>query len=317
VWDRWSDKSLLSNITKTYSLFFENSYHSGKFNTNIIIATCILSIFICYLCKIKTHSLYLCAFAIFIICLLSGFHGMIVYLLGDFFSIFRVFNFSRFYFLLPFLWLVVFSLGLRGMMVSRIMVPFVLLFSFMNIYFIINNNYEIKNNIKLIFSKKIDQPTFSEYLSSKLFENIDNYIGLEKSTYRIVSIGIQPSVSQLNGYYTLDAYMVNYDLHYKEKFRKIIENELDKNGEIKSYFDNWGNRCFIFSAELGRKNSITKEENLKISNLELNIEALKNLGGKYILSAVEISNYESMDLKFESVFVDENSPWSIFLYKVI
>ena len=60
----------------------------------------------------------------------------------------------------------------------------------------------------------------------------------------------------------------------------------------------------------------TKKLSTSISNLELNTNQLKDMGGEYIFSAVEIKNYLENSLKFEKVFKNEKSLWRIYLYKV-
>ena len=100
------------------------------------------------------------------------------------------------------------------------------------------------------------------------FERIDRYIGKEKSTYKVVSVGIHPSVALYNGFYTLDGYSNNYDVEYKHEFGNIINKELEKKSEINSYFWGWGNRCYAFSADIGKD----------ITNFNLQ---KKNLNKKY------------------------------------
>jgi hypothetical protein len=53
---------------------------------------------------------------------------------------------------------------------------------------------------------------------------------------------------------------------------------------------------------------------LKLENLELNIEAFKEMGGEYIFSAVEIKNYQENNLEFIKAFDHEDSAWRVFLY---
>ena len=56
---------------------------------------------------------------------------------------------------------------------------------------------------------------------------------------------------------------------------------------------------------------------MKIKSLDLNTKALKEMGGEYIFSAVEILNYAENGLSLEKAFERKNSPWKIYLYKVI
>ena len=97
-------------------------------------------------------------------------------------------------------------------------------------------------------------------------DEIAKAIGREKSDYRIVSVGMNPAVSLFNGFYTVDGYSTDYPLEYKHEFREIIKDELAKDEGVRGYFDDWGNRCYIFSAELpvstGLNNPTDEIENL-------------------------------------------------------
>jgi hypothetical protein len=106
-------------------------------------------------------------------------------------------------------------------------------------------------------------------------------------------------------------------LEYKQKFRRIIAKELDKNTEIRNYFDNWGNRCYLFTAETGLDFNIYKTNKMKtIKNLELNSAALRDMGVQYIFSGVKILNYKDNKLIYLRHFTSEDSPYNIYLYKL-
>jgi hypothetical protein len=160
-------------------------------------------------------------------------------------------------------------------------------------------------------------PTYREFYSESLFQEIRDYIDKDQADYRVISIGLEPSISQYNGFYTLDAYLVNYPLEYKRQFRKIIEKELEKNKDLRNYYDTWGCRCYIFVDELGFETMAFKGKNIKIKKMQLNTGILKSMGGEYVFSAVEITNYEENNLKLMKVFEREDSPWKIYLYKLI
>ena len=51
-------------------------------------------------------------------------------------------------------------------------------------------------------------------------------------------------IAMYNGFNTLDGYVTDYKKSYKV-FRKIIEKELEKACLWRSYFDNWGGRCYV------------------------------------------------------------------------
>ena len=108
-------------------------------------------------------------------------------------------------------------------------------------------------------------------------------------------------------------------LYGKGDFRKIIENELKKNEDIKNYFDNWGSRCYTFSNELVANQSFnyyTKNLKKEIYDLDLNTEQLKEMNREYVLSAVKINNFSKNDLIFAKLYINEITAWDIYLYKV-
>ena len=104
-------------------------------------------------------------------------------------------------------------------------------------------------------------------------------------------------------------------MQYKHKFREVIALELEKSETLRKYFDNWGNRCYIFSADLGRKYLYGKKENKQIT-LDIDVDKLKNLGCEYVFSAVDISNYEQLGIDYVDTYSNDDSYWEIHVYKI-
>jgi hypothetical protein len=219
------------------------------------------------------------------------------------------FNFARYHFLRPLVLYVLFGVSLKiiwqqGQNWRRLTTSFVLaqiIFTFLC-------------NEEILFQT---QPTVKQFFAVEQFNEIKEYIGLPEEDYRIASIGIHPAIPQYNGFYTLDTYNNFYPLSYKHEFRKIIEKELSKNKTIRTYFDEWGGRCYIFTAELGKHYMFKKNSKKRLKNLELNLEPFKNMGGSYIFSAVPIDNAHENNLALEKVFENKNSVWKIYLYKAL
>ncbi|MEH7505031.1 DUF6044 family protein [Neobacillus drentensis] len=169
-------------------------------------------------------------------------------------------------------------------------------------------------NDEIIYQKK---PTVKEFYAVEMFREIEEYIALPKEKYRVASIGIHPAISQYNGFYTLDTYNNFYPLTYKHKFRKIIEKELAKNKRVRKYFDKWGGRCYIFTAQLGKHYMIKKDSKRHLKHLELNTDVFKKMGGRYIFSALPIDNATENQLLLVKVFESKTSAWKIYLYKTL
>lgn len=259
--------------------------------------------------------------------------------------IFKSFDFSRIVFLNPFLYFLIFFETL--IKDRRFNVYIILIVIILNIFSIpelsynlfgsfINKNilagiididkpvYKLYNSITRK-NKRIDiileqQQTkiikYKNFVSENLMLNISKYIGKPKNEYRIINLGIPPSISQINGFYTLDGDFDIYDAKYYKEFRKIIKKEIDKNKSIKYNYDYGGSQVFLYSSELVKYNytNCYKDYNIKIKNLEINLIELKNKGCKYIFSAVEIINNEK--IKFKKRFRDKISFYEIYLYEI-
>lgn len=173
----------------------------------------------------------------------------------------------------------------------------------------------------LVLAWRVNAPTWKEFYAEEQFRDIKEYIGLPPETYRVGSVGIFPSVALFNGFYCLDGYSPNYKLSYKRAFRPIIATEIEKTAgqsdpqDLKRYFDEWGSRCYFFSSELGKNYMWTKEKRKVISELAYNWDQFTDLGGRYVLSAVEIHKPEDSGLKLMKAFERPDSVWKIWLYE--
>lgn len=219
------------------------------------------------------------------------------------------FNFARYHFLRPLVIYAGFALALKILTMQgstwEKVVKWVIV---AQILFLFTFNDEV------IYRKK---PSVKEFYAEDLFKDIKKYIGLQPEEYRIASIGIHPAISQYNGFYTLDTYNNFYPLRYKHQFRKVIENELNRNGVVKTYFDQWGGRCYIFTSQLGKRYMIKKDSKRHLTNLNLNTEVFKKMGGGYIFSSLPIDNATQNKLSLKKIFVTKNSAWKIYLYEAM
>lgn len=235
----------------------------------------------------------------------------------------------RFYWLNPVLWYIIFALALNIFLKNRSGTSRVITVAAISLCLVGQMIYigvlspEFAKTLTValdsITGKQNRIITYDEFYSIDLFENIQADINKPQSSYRTVSIGIHPGIAQYNGFYTLDSYQNNYALEYKEIFRKVISAELEKSPNWEYYFDSWGNRCYIFSEELDSY-LIPKSESHPIHHLELDSAALSDLAeGKdvYVFSAVEILNFEENLMEFLDYYENSESPWGIYLYKMI
>ncbi|MBC1230375.1 hypothetical protein HB816_07960 [Listeria booriae] len=224
-------------------------------------------------------------------------------------SIMRSFNFSRFHFLQPFIYYGLFALALvyfakKGGGWKKLAI----------IGLVLQIGVTFANNAEILY-REAGTPSINQFYAKDEFQQIKDYIGKPQKDYRVASIGIHPSISQENGFYTLDGYVNSYPLSYKAKFREIIAPELAKSPTLREYYDGWGNRVYIFVAELGKNYLFDKNSTKHIKNLELNTQAFKDMGGEYIFSALPIDNAAANHLHLEKVFDDKQAAWKIYLYK--
>lgn len=243
------------------------------------------------------------------------------------FQLLSSFNFHRFYTFNSFLWYLLFGLALavwarqrRGVVIAGLLLLGQIAFMFINY----NPQYRFMAGLQNPLPQTL---TYRQFFSEKLFDGVAAYINRPKSSYRVASLGIHPAVSQYNGFYTLDVYADVYSLGYKHQFRRIIENEAARSKSIRAVFDENGKRCYLMTAELygdkwrseifGRGLTADIADRLNVQDLQLNIGAFKEMGGRYIFSAVEILNYGENNLAFEKAFTHPDSAWKIYLYRAL
>ena len=257
-------------------------------------------------------------FLFFLVCLFSiilGFGGSeIMNPLNKYLQSKGSFNYKRFHWISPFLWFLLFAMSVNYILLnykSKFFRNIIWTLKILSLILILNNTDFIKEY-------KNNGITYKKFFAENLFNEIEKFIGKDQSSYKIASIGLQPSIARYNGFYTLDGYLTNYDLKYKHLFRKIISAELNKNENLKKNFDEWGSRCQIQVDEIGtdvENNKILKNKRSSI-NVNLDTSVLYNMGGKYLISSYKIENFLENNLLFLKNFKDQDSAWDIFLYKV-
>lgn len=158
--------------------------------------------------------------------------------------------------------------------------------------------------------------SWESYYAEDLMQELEDAIGKDITTYRIAHLGISPSPSLMHGFYTVDGYSNNYPLEYKHEFRQIIAKELEKDEPTRLYFDNWGNRCYLFNATTGSGWMSGKNSRIVYEKLEFDIDALKALGCEYLFSCGVIENAGELGLSCLGYYETESSYWGIWLYEL-
>lgn len=224
-------------------------------------------------------------------------------------GILNTFNFSRYHYLRPMIIYILFALSMQ------------ILWRYKNkwriaavVFAVLQLGVMIPANEQIWYHHS---PSFGEFYAVREFDEIKTFIGKDVQDYRVASIGLHPAIAQYNGLYTLDTYNNFYPLSYKHQFRKIIAPELAKSKTLESYFDQWGGRCYLFVAELGKNYMFPKDSTKVIHQLDFDIQEFKKMGGNYILSAVPVENAKDNQLELQRVFQAKDAYWKIYLYKVI
>ncbi len=180
---------------------------------------------------------------------------------------------------------------------------------------------EVKPNVMKMVKPGYQALSFEDYYGIGVMEQVKEYLesvdGRDLSEYRVASLGIDPAASLYHGFYTLDGYSNNYSLEYKHAFRRIIAPELEKSAYLKEYFDQWGNRCYLFSAEIPGYFTVQKD-GFFFTDYQITKKAFRDMGGEYILSAAYILNADEIGLTLlnEIPFETEDSYYRIFIYRI-
>lgn len=180
---------------------------------------------------------------------------------------------------------------------------------------------DIKSNVQKLRNPEYGMMSFKDYYGIGVLEQVRDFLeertGMSQEEYRVVSLGIDPAAAYYHGFYCLDGYSNNYSLAHKHAFREVLRPELERNEYLRITFDEWGNRCYLFSSECPGYYTIEKH-GFFFQDYRLDAQALRDMGCDWILSAAYIQNAESQGLVLmnenEVPFETEDSYYGIFVY---
>lgn len=234
----------------------------------------------------------------------------------------KYFQVDRIYWFYPLIWYVILACVCSIVMEQLPKLQYVavlLLVGVMGIVILRGSNFKL-NLHQLIKPGATGLVSWADYFAEEQYAELAEYIkaetGMEQEEYRVASLGIQPAVAVMNDFYTIDMYSNNYALAYKHAFREIIAKELEKSAYNQAYFDGWGNRCYLCSAEYGFSAMFGKKDNVVYHDLELNTDKMAQMQCKYIISAGEIETADNMGLVLEKIFDTEDCYYRIYLYRI-
>ncbi len=328
------DLTFVENVKSIWNVFCKTNFHEQDSHMYLVLPVCLIALVIIntgYVRrreyqKILTDSCNLTFGFILFNCLVYGLYDWKAFrdLVELVVPQLTGFQFSRFTFFNPFLWYALLFLVVKRMYDSRkkalMWLANVLVLAAVIIVMFVPQMYNdfyhtcYYNAYSIIKQKQVNDLNYREYYSTDLFayikEEID-YAGEWSAAY-----GLNPAILQFNGISTVDGYLGMYSQEYKEAFRKVIAPALETAEGNRMYFDTWGARAYLFSASDENTYAPYRDLGLKDRSLQIDVSAYKELGGQFIFSGIEISNYEELGLILKGVYTHDSSPYTIYLYEV-
>lgn len=292
-------------------MILTGQYHAPSFNLVIILTLALAALVVrVKLADELPHQRKYMKYSLYSIFALTLFYGAYnSWLSAPFrnaFSITRSFQFDRIYFSGPMLWHVAMGMGTAVISTMRetalpqgrkIAAALLICHALFTMSHDAMRMADFPRALDAIFNKGPVDPnisTIDNFMAAGLFGDIKEHVGRPCGDYRVASVGIEPAVSILNGFYSLDGFAVNYPLDYKRKFRRVIAGELARDDFKRDYFDKWGNRCYVAAPEKSRE-----------IELRIDTNALSDLAGGrdvYIFSWPKLLNYNELGLRFLKKF---------------
>lgn len=230
---------------------------------------------------------------------------------------------DRVYWLYPASWYLILGLCVKLLYDRKrwLMIPSMVVVAVTSISLLLGGNWKV--NVSNLIKQESTGISWQEFYATDVFRQIKTYLQEKEpkvaiEDYRVVSLGIAPAAALYNGFYCLDGYSNNYPLEYKKAFRQIIEPELNKSEYLQNYFDDWGNRCYLLSAEIPGYFTVEKG-GFYFSDFSMNTAWFKKMGGRFVFSAAYIENAKEtgLELVCEEPFESADSYYKIYLYQVV
>ena len=165
---------------------------------------------------------------------------------------------------------------------------------------------------KIIKHAETSTLNYREFYSESLFDEIKSDLGYDGEW--AVAYGMHPAVLEFNGISTLDGYLGMYSQEYKESFREVIAPALETADEFEAYYDDWGARAYIYSDEDVNTYAPVRYTDDFDTTINIDEQALKDLGCSYFISRVQITNAGDQGLLLRGIYENEQSPYTIFVY---
>lgn len=329
-----ADLSLAENLKSVWDVFSMTNFHEQDSHMYLVLPVCVIGLLVSNIGYIRrkeyrnilTDSCNLVFAFIVFNCIIYGLYNWKMFrdLVEAIVPQLTGFQFNRFTFFNPFLWYTLLFLTVKKMYDSRkkwaivlgnavVMIATVIVMFMPQVY---NDFYNTcyYNAYSILKQTQVKDLNYREFYSHDLFESIKEDIGYTDEWS--AAYGLHPAVLQYNGIATLDGYLGMYSQEYKDAFRKVIAPALETAESNREYFDDWGARAYLFSGSDENTYVPYRDLGLADYSLQINSDAYKALGGRYIFSRIEISNREDLGLLLKGVYTHESSPYTIYLYEV-
>lgn len=148
--------------------------------------------------------------------------------------------------------------------------------------------------------------SYKDYFSKELFSEIKDYLNEPLDNYKILNVGISPSVTLFNGFHNMDAYLSNHSNLYNLEFDKIQDKYSARfQHKLRIKYDGYDKIC----------NNCTIKDPIKSINLNFKKEVAKKMKIDYVFSAFVITNSKEIGLELRNNF--SNKIYNIFIYKIL
>jgi Protein of unknown function (DUF6044) len=290
--------------------FIGGQNHFPIFHTYLILPAVFLYLIYALIKSKPVKFILLCLILLAGISIIDGFWNYTTFeSFKDKLPILKAIQLDRFYSLYPILWTIIFVL-----IIKELSLKIAVSLAVIQVLIVLFSNQVINDLTKKVLFKK-DYISYREFYAEDLFSKVKKVLYQDKNTsVRVGMIGLHPAMAQYNEIPTIDGYVVLYSLAYKHKIQAIIQPELNQNKFIKTYFEQWGNRCYLFDNEaviVG--DGISKTQKCCTDSLAFDFTKLKQMNCNYLLSAVEVKHL-SPQMKLLSHVEDAN--WRIWVYRI-
>jgi hypothetical protein len=195
------------------------------------------------------------------------------------------FQFKRVAILLPFLWCLVLAVVSNSLLQDFPRIGF-LAFGLV-IAQILVSNFGVQQQLFKYVGVTSNHLTINEYFDPQAYSGLARKLGRNPSQIRVLSFDLDPMIASLNGYNSLDGYVYNYPLEYKNAFRNVIAGELAADSSLREYYDGWGSRVYLFHRDI------------PVNQLDIDWCVAKDLGAEYVLSRADLSTVSNLTLSMK------------------